>query len=221
MSNTYLPTQIVPYIKSHKIGRLDIDCVTVKLTPEEWEVCEKTSSNLWSNTKGGHYGKGLINTISDPHRAERIGKIGEVAFSKISNLPVDLAYRDKGDDYDFISDIGKIDIKTSCKCPAYKQILVTGASASGKQFDIKSDIFIAAYIAHEDRTQKKATVVIVGWCPKQQLTKDGLKKGRAGKHFNYEVHYRNLRPISELLEMINPQLDMVTPKIEEDEKCQV
>jgi hypothetical protein len=216
-TDTYTGIQVVPFVKTHRIGRLDIDCVTVKLTPEEWKVCHDVSSNMWANSKTGHYGKGLINTKEDPYFAERVGKLGEVAFSKISGLPVDTKYKDKGDDFDFITDAGKIDIKTSCKLPSYKKLLVTGATSTRKLYDIKSDIFVSAFLAYEDREARKATIVIVGWCNKDQLMKGGLQKGRAGKHFNYEVHYRNLRPIAELLEMINPEIDTVTIKPEEEE----
>lgn len=213
MSNAYLGTQIVPFIKLHKIGRLDIDCITVKLTPEEWDICDQSSANMWTNKKGGSYGKGLINTIEDPHFAERVGRIGEVAFSKISGLNVDLSYREKGDDQDFITKDGiSIDVKTSSKCPAYKQMLITG-EMRGKALELKSDYYVAAYLAHEDRINKKATVVIVGWCTREQGMAGGLKIGRKGTYYkNYEVHYRDLKPISELLEMINPELETVTIK---------
>lgn len=222
MSNTYLASQVVPFFKMHNIGRLNINCVTVKLTPQEWAICNEASANMWSNSKSGSkYNKGLINTEEDPHFAERVGRIGEMAFSKISGLPVDLEYKVKGDDYDFITDYGTIDVKTSCKLPSYKQILVTGATASGKLFDIKSQIFVAAYLAHEDRIAQKATVVIVGWCDKEQLMKGGLQKGRAGKHFNYTVHYRDLQSIAKLLELINPEADSITVKPEEEEDAKV
>lgn len=212
MSELYLPTQVVPFLKTHKVGRLDIEGITVKLMPYEWDVCDQVSGQMWANKKGGHYGKGLINSEEDPRRAERIGKIGEMAFAKISGLGVDVEYKEKGDDYDFITPCGTIDIKTSSKIPAYKQLLITGESAHGKAYEIKSDIFIAAFLAYEDRLAKKATVVIVGWCTKEEAMKGGLKKGRAGRHKNYEVHYRELRPISELLTMINPEIETQTVK---------
>lgn len=223
MSDTYTGIQVVPFMKDHKIGRLNINCITVKITPEEWKVCHETSSNMWANKKkGSKYNKGLINTEEDPHFAERVGKLGEVAFSKISGLPVDIAYKEKGDDYDFVCPIGTIDVKTSCKLPAYKQMLITGESAGGAKFDIKSDIFVAGFLSHEDKILNenpwgKATVIIVGWCTKEEAMKGGLQKGKAGRHKNYEVHYRDLRPIAELLEMINPEIDTVTVKPEEED----
>ena len=217
MSN-YLATQVLPNIATHRIGRLDIECITVKLTPEEWDICDKSSGEMWANKKSGSgYARGLLNTEDDKHRSERIGRIGEVAFSKISGLPVDLTYIHQGDDHDFESPIGGIDIKTSAKCPSYKQMLIMG-EMHGREMKL-SPVYVAAFLAHEDKANKKATVVIVGWATQAEVISGGLKKGRKGSYYkNYEVHYRDLRPIAELLTLINPELDTFTQKPEEEDE---
>ena len=214
MSETYLPIQTVPFIKTQKLGRIEVEGITVKLTPQEWDICDKVSGQMWANSKRGNYGKGIINTITDKTKCERVGLLGEMAFAKISGLPMDISYREKGDDCDFVFPGGSIDIKNASKLSNYKQMLVYGATSSGKLIDIKSSHFVASYLAFEDIALKKATIVIVGWCTREQLMSKGLVRSKASKcmHSNYAVHYRDLRPISELLTMINPEIETQTVK---------
>lgn len=217
MSDTYLPELVVPHISKHILGRLELDCVTVKLSPTDWDVCDATSKHYWSSKKGGSYGKGIINTPEDPTKTERTGLLGEAAFAKISGLEMDTSYREKGDDYDFICSAGTIDVKNASKLSSYKQMLAYASSATGKPIELKADYFVASFLAYEDIALKKATVVIVGWCTKADFMKGGLHRAKKGSHMNYQIHYRDLKPIAELLELINPELETYTVKPEEED----
>lgn len=223
MSETYLPIQTVPFIKAQKLGRIEVEGITVKLTPQEWDICDEVSKNYWSSKKGGVYGKGIINTEDDKTRVERVGLLGEMAFAKISGLPMNVSYKEQGDDYDFRFDGGTIDVKNASRLPPYKQMLVFGKHGNNsKPLELKSDYFVSSFLAFEDRDAKKATIIIVGFCTKDELLSQGLVRARAKKcsHYNYERHYRDLHPISELLTMINPELETITIKPEEEESVQ-
>lgn len=93
-------------------------------------------------------------------------------------------------------------------------MLVFGKYKTGKVLELKSDYFVSSFVAYESRDLRKATIVIVGYCTKDELLSGGLVRARAKKcsHYNYERHYRDLHSVSELLTMINPEIETQTVK---------
>lgn len=207
MSETYLPMQVVPVLKLHKLGRLYLPAIAVKIQENEWEWCDRVSGNLWANSKKNHYGRGIINSEEDKFKAERCGLLGEMAFSKISGLAVDGSYQKGGKPFDFESPIGgeKIDIKTASKLNAWKAGLIYCETSSGNEITLNADIYVFSYIADEDRLNKKATIIIIGWCQKELVINKPKVKARVGFHLNKEIPYKELTPINTLIEKINPE----------------
>ncbi len=80
---------------------------------EDYRACRKASGNMWANTKKGAYGKGLNNTNSDPHRVERLGRLGEMAMARHLGVEPNLDYKKYGDDRDFTYKGLKVDVKTA------------------------------------------------------------------------------------------------------------
>ena len=172
----------------------------VKIDRPQYEECEKAAANMWCSSKGGVYGKGLLNSIADPYRTERIGRLGEMALCKVINTSPDFSYRKFGDAGDFVINNKKIDIKTAAR--NYGEMLVCGENEWGKKVDIKSDIYVAAVILKDDTTRKESEVDILGWCRKDVLIAGELVPARKGRHQNYVMRYTDLTDIDELVKLI-------------------
>jgi len=213
----YQPTFIVPNICEHSLGRLKKNCVTVKLTQEEYVYCDTASQNFWANSKKGAYGKGILNSQDDPTKTERVGLLGEMAFAKIAGLGVNFAYSEGGEPFDFQCSIGTIDIKTAAKLSSYKELLLYAKSGSGKEIPLTSQYYVAAFLAHEDREAQKATVVIVGYCTKEYLEAQPLVQAKVGFHHNKTCSYKDLQDIEILLNLINPEDSVLLTHKEEEE----
>jgi hypothetical protein len=192
-------------IKQIKFNNIIKDCISVKIQDTEYELCDEYSHKRWSNEKTGFYGGGMLNSAEDKHKTERIGLLGEYAFSKLFDIPVDFSYRKFGDDCDFLMGKYKIDVKTESKLHWYNSGLIYGMNEYGKKIYLKSDIYVFSYIEFDNRTNKNAIINIIGFELKRNIEKTDLVPGRknGSKHFNYEVLYDKLYPISMLYDRWN------------------
>lgn len=97
--------------------------ILVSLNEKELKNCDeiaqlKGKKDEWGKFETGktsEYGTGDVNVNKegDDYKAERIGSIGEFAFSKITGFPINKEYYSNGDDgWDFEIGNDKIDIKT-------------------------------------------------------------------------------------------------------------
>jgi hypothetical protein len=182
----------------------DFERVVYKISIEqdEYKMCVESSQNMWANKKKGSYGKGLVNTEDDPYKTERTGKLGEMAFSKLYQFPMDLAYREGGDNQDFICNNMKVNIKTSTKKPWYAAGLVTAGHYRGNEFvplEIKHDFYVFAYVEMEDKKANNASVVLVGGCDKATLINREMKRAIKGYHMNYQIPYSELTEINKII----------------------
>lgn len=158
------------------------------------------STHMWANSKTGEWGAGLINSVKDPSRVERTGRLGELAFSIMSGLPPNLEYIKHGDNYDFkINDI-LIDIKTAARKPKYKAGLIKAGYTKDKLIALKHDIYIFSYLKKEDMLEEWATVDLVGYIFKDEIEKYPMSPALMGHHFNKEIPYGDLIPIENFLE---------------------
>lgn len=174
----------------------------VCIEADEYNLCVESAQNMWANKKKGSYGKGLANTEDDPYRTERTGKLGEMAFSKLYQLPVDMSYREGGDDQDFVFNGKKINIKTSTKKPWYAAGLVTAGHYRGTEFvplQIKHDYYVFGYLEMEDKKANIASVVFVGGCDKNTLVNREIKRAIKGYHMNYQIPYLELTDIDKIV----------------------
>ena len=166
----------------------------------EYLLCVKHAEDMWANKKTGEWGKGLLNTPEDPHKAERVGTLGEMAFSKHSNLPIDLTYIEGGDQQDFVlvdSTNRTLNIKTAAR--NYNQALIkVKSSPTGKLIKMKNDVYVFAYIISEIQDAQKATLMLVGWETKEEIEKWPIVPAMKGRHMNYAKKYEWLRPLPTL-----------------------
>lgn len=200
MSELYQPKTITPTVEKRSFDGVEKECFIVEVNGDEYEMCEKTAPKMWSNKKPGTYGAGLGRTEDDPHKPMRTGLLGQMAFGKVFDLPVDLVYREKGDKQDNLIG-GKYKVDVKCAMRDYGTQLIYHTNEWGKRIPLDKDIYIQSFIESEDRVAKTAKIVIVGFVTKDIVKTCEVKPGRKGNgHKNYEVPFSIARPITLLLE---------------------
>ena len=192
----YQPQIIEPVIRKIEYSDCQIFGIQVYISIEEYNIASKSAQEMWANSKKGNYGRGLVNTNTDPFKVERVGRLGEIAFSKIFGVPVDLGYREGGDSYDFLLNGQHYDIKTRCQKYDPQVGMVYSFTGSGKPIPLKSDIYVFGLF--EESILGLHTVFLAGYCTKEQLITLGPTKARRGSHYNYEIPFKNLSSILEL-----------------------
>ncbi len=178
------------------------ECIIVNIKSDEYQKAEEISKNRWSNEKTGTYGEGLCNTTTDPYRATRTGILGEIAFSKITNLPVDDQYKKGGDKYDFIiNNKYKIDVKFAIYDRGENLILDT--NKNGEKIPLNKHIYVFGYIQSEDKIGKNATAIITGFLLKENVKNCKIGLGKGYTHLNYVVPKQETKPITKLIKAID------------------
>jgi len=168
----------------------------IPIPSDLYEKCEECSKNRWSNSKKGQFGRGLINNSDDPCRAERVGLLGEAALAQFINRKVDYKYKEGGNPFDFSLNNLTIDIKTAAK--NYGCGLIRAKTPNLTVIELKSDVYVFAYLEAENRDEQTAVVVLKGWLEKESIEKCDIVPARIGRHFNYQIKYEELKPIEEL-----------------------
>ncbi len=166
----------------------------IEISPLLYQKCESCSQNRWSNKKKGTYGRGLINNVDDPCRAERVGLLGEAALAQFINRKVDYDYKEGGNPFDFSLNKWKIDIKTAAK--NYGCGLIRAQNQNKKPIELVADIFVFACLEKDDRQNKEATVILKGWLAKADVEKCPIVPARIGRHYNYQVNHEQLKSIN-------------------------
>lgn len=200
------PTQISePHIVKRLFNEMfnekEQDCILVCIENHEYNACDAASRNFWASSKGGIYGKGLLNSENDPCKTERIGLLGQMAFSKLIDEPVDLVYREFGDKQDnLIFNKYKIDIK--CAARNYGANLIQKTNEFGREQKIDKHIYVGSFLESENREEKKAEILLVGFCLQEDVLKAKVAPARRGRHINYEIPFEQMRPITKLVTTI-------------------
>ena len=180
-----------------------IICHSARVFGSEYDVCVEAAQNRWANTKKGAYGKGMINSDSDPYRVERVGLVGEFAFAKLCGLSVDIGYKHGGDQYDFLLEDGRtVDVKVAAKRYRYEAGLIYAQTGSGTDIPVKCDIYAFGFLEYDKPDARMANAIFVGWCDKETVIHKPLVKAQTFKsnHKNKEIPYAELRSMSELLD---------------------
>lgn len=179
-----------------------IKCISVDLPENDYVLCEQASQNMWCSKKKGTYGKGLINTENDPYKVERIGRLGEKAFEKLTGLSCDFSYINQGDEYDFIIGNDKIDVKTSSSISKNECGYIMAINEYGIKKELTSNIFIFSYLSNESIQTRSAQIIFLGFVFLDNIIKKPLEKSKYANHFNYVVKYDELLPIELILKAI-------------------
>jgi len=198
----YQPKAVEPQILKKSFNGKEMECVVVEIEGEEYDVCVKASNDFWGNSKPGAYGAGLCSTADDKHKPARVGKLGEMALAKLSNKPIDDVYRKFGDRQDFLLKGWKADVK--CATRDYGESLIYHTNEWGKKIPLDKHIYVCSYVESEDREQKKAKIVLVGYALNKDVESSKVEPGRKGNgHLNYVLPFESLMPIVKLLKALN------------------
>jgi len=185
-------------IKKNYFGFV-LNCFSIRIKGIDYDTCkeQRQGSKFWGNQKKGIYGKGLCATELDPFKPARMGLIGEVAFGKIFNLPVNVGYEEKGDKYDFLIGPKSINVKLAGSDSGVG--LIRHSNQNNKIMPLKQDIYVFGILEKEE-IDEYADVLLLGYILKQDIfSMSSVQKARIGLHFNYEVPYFKLKSISHLL----------------------
>ena len=195
----YMPEIISnPEVIIEKFDGFEKECIRVLVFDSEYEMCKQAANHFWANSKPGVYGAGLGRTANDKHKPARTGLLGQMAFSKLFNEPVDLEYRNGGDQQDNLIGGLKWDIK--CAMINRGKGLIYHTNEWGRRIPIDKDIYVFSYMEEEDRTTSKASIVFVGGALRKTILDSPIRRGKGGgRHLNHEVWYSDLTPITKLI----------------------
>lgn len=197
--------QPIPITQPQVVKRLfngkEQECILVEVKGDEYTACDNASRNFWGSSKKGTYGKGLLNSENDPHKTERIGLLGQMAFGKLTDEPVDLVYRHGGDKQDNLI-LGKYKLDMKCAARNYGANLIQKTSEFGKEQKIDKHIYVGSFLDSENREEKKAEILLVGFCLQKDVLNAKVAPARKGNHINYEIPFEEMRPISNLITTI-------------------
>jgi hypothetical protein len=199
------PIQIIePTVVKKLFDGIEKDCIVIEVSGDEYDACVNASigKKYWGNSKPGAYGAGLGSTDDDKFKTPRTGLLGQMAFAKVFNQPVDLEYRKGGDKFD--NKIGKYTYDIKCAMWDSGRNLIQHTNEFGKknQQALSKDFYILSYIESEDIIRKKCKILIVGYATRQDVQECETKIGEKGKgHLNYVVRFGKSRSIVKLLEL--------------------
>ncbi|HOT89505.1 MAG TPA: hypothetical protein PLC59_00370 [Bacteroidales bacterium] len=204
----YIPIQVTP-IYSFYYGpymyfpnkRQPIETATVIVKEDEYQFCVWSSENMGANTwksnniKEDKWKRGYINTPNDPRKVERRGRIGELAFCKLTGTAVDFRNISGGDVFGDTIYLGKkTNVKNQSKPYGVGQ--VRHQTGYGKTLPIRQDLYVFGWTESEDRSRCVATVRFWGASTKKMIEQSPIVKR---KWVNYEINYESLLPIRNLL----------------------
>lgn len=175
--------------------------LSVIVEGEDYDEVLKTSDfmSCYGGHRRGEWASGYMNTKDDPKRAQRTGRIGEVAFAKLMHLQVDGEYRYDGDEYDFKIHGKTIDVKTSfAHGDPYRTMKTTD---KGVECHYDCDYYIFCYRDYDHYPYKKESLIIFDGYVLGKDIRDGKfafdETNSAVLAYNYLIPYRSLIPFKE------------------------
>lgn len=164
-------------------------CVSIHINGEEYQHCVEWSENACGGKKeAGTWNDGMIGR----YNALRVGKLGEIALSKVLDAKVDWDVTRFDPGFDFSANGDRFEVKTSSKS-FYNQLLIRTDKID------KADVFVAAKMQYE--SDDCADVVIVGYMRRNDIKKHGsIEDGYHGNWKNYMVLFEDTKPLDRLFE---------------------
>jgi len=173
-------------------------------TWERWKEAQLNSMAILAGKRKLRAGQvaELVGRRRDEHRRSNpkrtqysaghdiVGAAGEIAFAREFGYSVDNILRQGGDTADFITPVGKVDIKTARK--AYALIVKKGSRVSNV-------VILAQY--HE----KSRTATLIGWEWGSIVKKAPIRRMRPELPENHFIVATELRPIDELKQLIEKE----------------
>tara|TARA_Y100000034_G_C6872847_1_gene398758 strand:- start:858 stop:1454 length:597 start_codon:yes stop_codon:yes gene_type:complete len=178
-----------------------------------------SKKDQWSKKNNEFYrwGSGILNSGKIPYKAELIGIIGEIAFSKVSNIPVDCEYKKNGNSHDFKADIlnsrREVDIEIKTRLKDYGDVYLKRYDESSKLIKLKSDIYVFCHLKTAwnkieshllgNDSIEEIKVCIDGVISKKKLKTKSIQPAFNGTHKNIVCSTNELADINKLIEVMN------------------
>ena len=188
------------HMRNFTTGR---ECAVVELTGDEYDTA--WMAEKWVSSKKSHYGspkpyKGPVKRYQGIDMKGLYGNMGELAWGKLSGLPVDLEYRVGGDQYDFL--IGDMETDIKMAFPKPERFRARGPSILAV-IDFKrekpKDLYIAGFIDKDDPAEQHATVVFAGYIGKDELVERPLVASKYGNAQNYDIWFYEMALMRDIL----------------------
>lgn len=177
-----------------------------------------SKKDQWStrNDKFYRWGAGMINTDTMPYKAELVGILGEIAFSKISGLPVDTEYKKNGNSYDFYAQINtskrNVNIEVKTRLKDYGDVYIKRYDENNRIINLKSDIYVFCHIKTSWKKIENSVlnqeeisnvkISVDGVISKKRLEKQEIKPAFKGSHKNLVCSVDDLAEINKLINLI-------------------
>jgi len=186
------------------MGKINLSSVLISIDGDLYERVKRASSQMACGKKCTSYGKGIINSGSDPFKVQRTGLLGEAAFSIWSGLPLDLSYKPGGDHSDFIINGHSIDVK--CAYRNYQMNLIVRREFEGGKFHPLKDVYVGSYIVYDFPVHWSAQVCLLGYNVRSEIEKVPVTPSTRGVHLNTRLLHRDLRPLNHLKDFIDGKI---------------
>jgi hypothetical protein len=177
-----------------------------------------SKKDQWSKKNNEFYrwGAGMINTDKMPYKAELVGIVGEIAFSKVSGLSVDTEYKKSGNSYDFYAQINTskrdVNIEVKTRLRDYGDVYVKRYDENNRSVNLKSDIYVFCHLKTSWNKIEKSIlnqeeidnikVGIDGVISKKKLEQQEIKPAFNGTHKNLVCSVDDLAEIDRLINLI-------------------
>jgi len=177
-----------------------------------------SKKELWSkkNNKFYRWGAGILNTGQIPYKAELVGILGEMAFSKMSGLPIDSEYKKRGNSHDFKTKIKptlrNVNIEVKTRLKDFGDVYVKRYDENGNIISLKSDIYVFCHLQTSwneieekitnEETMKPILISIDGVISKKRLKTKPIQDAFNGSHKNIVFPIEGLANINELIKLI-------------------
>jgi|GEM_PF-3195115 len=183
-----------------------------------WNFCKFFH---WANASPEElaYRQGLMNTPEDPYKVERIGVYGEMAVSLITGWPMDKKVRMHGNEWDFVHNGFKVDIKTHFGYyheaayiqKKYGAYFIKATNGKGELGNLKSDFYLFCNISlpkfrRDEYNAQLVQVEVVGAIDKNRVLENAdERRSRAfwGNFEDYYVKKSEMIRIADFIKMIN------------------
>lgn len=201
----YHPTCVLPFYQHVSFAGIAKEVAFVDIAGDEYrrvvDYSRNNCASMPANWKSAQYSRGLSNNDSDPHQAERVGSLGELAFAKLFGLGTKFYYKRGGEDVDFNIAGVTFDIKMRLS-KKYENVFITAINSTGQRQTLKSEMYVFGYLVSEACLQQAATVALVGYASRDEVKGWGLHDAFRGNHKNYQSTFTNLRSIRTLYETL-------------------
>ena len=190
----YFPERIKPvYVRRKIVGRTALkECVEVEITGKEYARCAGTE-NI---TGEDRYTMGVANSEDDKNKVERTGSFGEMAFAKVTGLPMSVH---KGSfPFDCVVLENKRGDVKNCTPSTYHKYGCNFIKIWGRNYVLKSNIYISSF-TEEDNLKDYAKIVLAGYMEKTTLDKFDPVPAPGGKWLNKEMYFKDTKSIRSLI----------------------